>query len=573
MHDEELAEIVGNLRDVGSDIAAVEVKAAAGGLSRSLRHTLSAFANTRGGVVILGLDESSGFAATGVEDPAKMASDLASLCATDMEPALRPLIGVHQFEGVHLVVAEIPELDRTAKPCFYRGAGISQGSYVRVGDGDHRMSSYEVQLMLANRGQPRWDEEPVPGTVLADLMPELVDGMIARLRTRRPYAFGDVETLDALRLLKVLVPDGRGGEVASLAGLLALGRFPQAHFPLLMLSFVHHPLPEGAGLVSGERFIDNVVAEGPIPIMVRDALLAIHKNMKRRSFVRGVGREDVWEYPTEALREGVVNALVHRDLSSDARGSQVQVDMFPDRLSIHSPGGLFGGVTTDQLGQDGVTSTRNATLLRILEDVPVPGSDRTVCENRGTGIRTMIAALRAARMSPPEFADRVSRFTVSFPNHTLLAEDVLRWLDSLGQDGLSEAQCVALALLREGGHLDNQEYRSHVGVDSRVATAELRDLVERGLVVQTGTRRWARYELAGSAADPSVPQRRRVDRRHAVLTALGRNELSRAEIARITGLSDSAAAHWLRVLRREGAVEPTENPRSPTVRYRRRRNR
>ena len=208
-------------------------------------------------------------------------------------------------------------------------------------------------------------------------------------------------------------------------------------------------MADGPDVVTGERFIDNVVAEGPIPIMVRDALIAVRKNMTRRSFVRGVGREDVWEYPTDALREAIVNALVHRDLSSDSRGSQVQIEMYPDRLMVHNPGGLFGSVTADRLGEEGVTSTRNAALLRILEDVPVPGTDRPVCENRGSGIRTMIAALRAARMTPPEFTDRLSRFTVTFPNHTLLGDDVVRWITSLEEHGLSESQCIGLALLRK----------------------------------------------------------------------------------------------------------------------------
>ena len=569
VRDDELAEIVDNLRAVGSDIADVEVKAAAGGLPKSLRATLSAFANTRGGVVILGLDESAGFTATSIPDPAKLSADLASLCATDMEPALRPLIGLHDFEGDQIVVAEIPQIDPASRPCFYRGAGVVQGSFVRVGDGDHRMSSYEVQLMLSGRGQPRWDEEPVPGTGVDDLASHLVEALVNRLRVRRPYGFADLDTISALRLLKVLVADERGQDVVSLGGLLALGRYPQARFPQLMLSFVHFPRPEGADVATGERFVDNVVVEGPVPVMVRDALIAIHRNMSRRSFVRGVGREDVWEYPGDAVREAVANALIHRDLSPDARGAQVQVAMYPDKLTVHSPGGLHGSVTVDQLGEEGVTSTRNAMLLRVLEDVPVPGTDRPVCENRGTGIRLMISSLKAAGMSPPEFTDRISRFTATFPNHTLLDADVVRWIDSLGQAGLSESQCVGLAVLREGGFLDNRSYRAHVGVDSRVATAELRDLVERGLASQVGTRRWARYELVGSRVASADGSRLRSDRRVVILSALTGTELLRTEISELTGLSATAVRYWLRVLRAEGAVEPTGNPKSPNVRYRR----
>ncbi|NMO50520.1 hypothetical protein HH310_04845 [Actinoplanes sp. TBRC 11911] len=99
------------------------------------------------------------FAAAGLSNPAKLASDFASMCSSEMDPAIRPLIQIHQFEGERVVVAEIPELDPAHRPCFYIGAGMTKGSFVRVSDGDRRLSAYEVQLMLSSRGQPR-DDEP-----------------------------------------------------------------------------------------------------------------------------------------------------------------------------------------------------------------------------------------------------------------------------------------------------------------------------------------------------------------------------------------------------------------------------
>ncbi|HUZ26365.1 MAG TPA: RNA-binding domain-containing protein [Streptosporangiaceae bacterium] len=85
MLDAELAEIVRNLRDIGADIADAEAKKAQGDLPRSLRETLSAFSNTRGGVIILGLDEEQGFSVTSAQDPAKLAADFGSMCSSEME--------------------------------------------------------------------------------------------------------------------------------------------------------------------------------------------------------------------------------------------------------------------------------------------------------------------------------------------------------------------------------------------------------------------------------------------------------------------------------------------------------
>ncbi|MDP9848083.1 ATP-binding protein [Streptosporangium lutulentum] len=417
------------------------------------------------------------------------------------------------------------------------------------------------------RGRPREDEQPVRGIGLDQLDAIGVDALIARLRTTRPYAFKDLNRIAALRRAKVLVPDEHGEDMVSLGGLLALGSYPQEHFPQLMVTFVHYPTESGPQ--ASERFLDNVTLEGSIPVMVRDTLAAIRRNMSRRAIIEGAGRQDVWEYPETALREAVVNALVHRDLSSGARGTQVQIEMYPDRLIIRNPGVLFGPVTVDDLGEEGISSARNATLIKILEDVSLPGETRTVCENRGSGIRAMLGSLLAAGMSPPQFNDKISSFAVTFPNHTLLSEETIAWITALGEKGLTDSQCIALALLREEEILDNRAYRSATGVDSRVATTELQDLVARELIAQTGTRRWAIYRLSPRHTMPKELSPR-ADRRSELLEALGKETLSRAELSARTGLNDQSVRRWLKIMREERTIEVVgDNLRSMHVRYRR----
>jgi len=578
MTDEELAEVVDNLRVLGSDVSDVEAKRAEKALPKALRDTLSAFSNTSGGVVILGLDESENFAANGVADPAKMASDLAAMCSDEMEPPIRPLIAIRTFEGRQLVVCEVPEIAREQKPVFYRGAGINQGSFIRVGDGDRKLSSYEVQVMLSSRGQPR-DDERLTSSTVDDLDHDLVEQFVARLRRFRPHAFRELDLDGVLRRVKVVGVNEDGLDRLTLAGLLALGGYPQEDYPQLMISFVNYPTSSGVDDAAGVRFLDNVMVEGSIPIMVRDGLAAVRRNMSRRAVVEDAGRKDVWQYPETALREVIVNALVHRDLSPAACGTQVQIEMYPDRLVVRNPGGLFGPVTVDTLGEEGVSSSRNSTLLRILEEVPIPGEARTVCENRGSGIRAMIASLRTAGMSLPQFSDKISSFRVTFPNHALMGEEIINWIRQLEETGLTDSQCIALAMLRDGQVLDNKSYRTATGLDSRIATLELGDLVGRELVVQTGSRRWARYALSARASEPqskSLDRRNRpADRRDEILSALGESVLSRAEIAARTKLTNQTVRRWLTILRKEGTVEIAggASPQSKNARYRRVRNR
>jgi ATP-dependent DNA helicase RecG len=172
-------------------------------------------------------------------------------------------------------------------------------------------------------------------------------------------------------------------------------------------------------------------------------------------------------------------------------------------------------------------------------------------------------------MSPPEFNDKISSFVVVFPNHTVLSEETVGWISRLGEKGLTDSQCVALAILRQEGILDNRAYRNATGVDSRVATSELRDLVARELVTQTGTRRWARYQLSWRTTS-AKGQSSRADRRPELLVALGNETLARSELVTRTGLSDQTIRRWLKIMREDGSVGVVGgSPKSRHVRYRR----
>lgn len=561
----ELADIVDFLRNADTDSTHVEAKRARHDIPSRLWETVSAFSNTRGGgAILLGIEEASGFEASGVEDPGKVQSDLGSLLGR-MDPPIRALIEVHDFEGAILVTAEIPELPSDQKPCFYPGAGMTNGAFVRVGDGDRRLTPYEVQLLLAARGQPRDDERPEPRASREDLDDELLDGFLARLRGRRASIFRDLDDDDVLRTTKVLVDHG-GLSVPSVSGLIALGRYPQEYLPSVGLTLVVYPTVRvGEPGPGGERFLDNADLDGPIPRIVDDALGALRRNMRQRSIVVGAGRRDLWEYPETALREAIANALAHRDLSALAQGTPVQMQMFPDRLAIINPGGLFGPVTIDRLGEQGVSAARNQTLMKLLEDVPRPGTDEAVAENRGSGIGAMLAALRNAGMGLPAFRDTIATFSVTFPNHTLLDAETVAWLAEVDAP-LTSSQQMALAAMRRGEELDNPAYRNLGDVDSRVATRELGDLVALGLTEARGSGRWTTYRL--DEGSTSGRRTRRADRREDVLAALRGGARSRQELESELDLPQAVVLYWLRTLRQEGKIQATgASARDPRQRY------
>jgi ATP-dependent DNA helicase RecG len=566
-------DLVAELRKFGSEAARVEVKAASGGLPSSCRESLSALANSPGGgTLILGLAESEGFAAVGLANPAKIMSDLGDMCSDALVPPLRPIIELAEIDGRPIVLATVHELPREQKPCYVQSLGLSRGTYLRVGESDRRLTPEEVQQLVAERGQPVFDAELVEAATPDDLDPGALADFTRRLRDGSPRLWAAESDETILRMTRVLVVGPAGHLHPSLAAYLALGRYPQQLFPQLNVTFVHYPTVSGEATPSGVRFLDNVRIDGPIPLMAQEAMAAVQRNMTRRSFVAGGGRRDIWEYPPEALREAIVNALVHRDLSPGSRGTQVQIEMYPDRLRIHNPGGLFGSIDIDRLGEEGRSSARNSLLMKLLEDISAPGEDRTVCENRGSGVRAMIASLRHAGMSPPRFRDRVTAFEVVMPNHALLDDDTVEWLNHLGREGLRDSQCIALALMRRDEVLDNARYRAVTGVtDSRVATFELQDLVARELVDQDGVKGGARYGLSESARNALHDGRRlRPNRRLQIIQALElRGALSKSQLVDLVSAGDKTVEHWLRELKKSGDVEIAEGGRSvKTTTYR-----
>lgn len=578
----DLEALVALLRRRQTDFSTVEVKAAGGGLPKSTRETLSAFSNDRGGLLLLGLAEEQGFAPAAGFEAGKIRDDLASLCSDALEPPVRAEIDIADVDGAPVVMATVPEMDAAAKPCFVKARGMSAGSYTRGGDGDRLLTQYEIFLLHSNRGQPRDDYDVVDGAMTEDLDPDATDRLLRRVRQREPRPFQSVDDETALMRLGVLRRTPEGPRV-TLAGLLTLGTWPQQFFPQLCVTFVAVPatskdtVPEGA-----PRFTDNATIRGPMPQMIEETVRAILRNTRTAGHVGGIGRRDVGEYPVEALREAVTNALAHRDYSPLARGTQVQVELFADRLVVRNPGGLFGTVTPDDLGQEGVSSSRNGYLMPLLADVYLPGTDQVVADNRGSGIPDMLARLRRADLTLPTFDSRLTGFTVTFPKHTLLTAETLQWIEGLGQPGLSRAQVSALALMREGRQVSNGTLRQ-LGLDSREATQALADLVTRGLAHKVGGRRYAEYvfdadrldrpglfDVPAEITSSAASTRRRYDRGQQIadLFADG-HTLPASEVAVRTGIGIAMANRYLSRLVAAGRLEATAPARSPLRTYRR----
>ena len=283
----------------------------------------------------------------------------------------------------------------------------------------------------------------------------------------------------------------------TLAGLLVFGIYPESFLPQLVITFIQfYGTTETEKTPRGERFLDNRKFEGPIPEIVESAVDYVMASVRKSSLIDGVFRRDVPEYPEEAVREAVINAVAHRDYSNYTLGSYIQIRLFADRLQVQSPGGLYGAVTEDNIEYE--QSTRNMTLMRLLEDLHI-------VENRRSGINQMLSAMREAHLGPPAFRDRRSSFLVTFRNHTMISPKAIEWLSQYAHRELSDQQRLALIYVRQEKLMTNSDYRRLNHVDITEATRQLRSLVQTGLIRQHGTRRGAYYTLTQPDPQRTIP--------------------------------------------------------------------
>lgn len=406
MTKKELLDLVELVEKERSESSTLELKAAKGGTPSRLYDTLSSFSNQdEGGIILFGIDEENGFDVCGVYDAHDLQKKVREQCM-QMQPPVRPLISIAEKDGKKIVAAEIPGIDLSERPCYYRGVGINKGSYIRVGDSDEPMTAYEIYSYEAYRKKYQDDIRTVQRASLLSLDQERLDQYIEKLKEGKKN-FRLLRTEQIYELMGIT----RDNDV-TLSAVLLFSPYPQAYFPQLCITAVVVPGTEiGEEGADGERFSDNARIEGSIPEMLTEAIEFIRRNTRRKTIIDPLSgkRADRPEYPTVAVREAILNALVHRDYSMHTEGMPIQILIYNDRLEIRNPGGIYGRITIDQLGK-AQPDTRNPVLASALEAMGIT-------ENRYSGIPTIRRALQEYGLEAPEFKIERNNFVVRFYRH------------------------------------------------------------------------------------------------------------------------------------------------------------
>lgn len=406
MQIEELKKLVYEIKNIKSETQTIELKTAHKGCPTRLFDTLSSFSNQdSGGIIIFGIDENNNYDIVGVYDAQDLQKKVTEQCK-QMEPPVRALFTVGEIDKKTIVSAEIPSVDISERPVFYKGVGRTKGSYIRVGESDELMSEYEIYSYDAFRKRTRDDMRTVEDSRLSLFNKERLNQYLSSVKLERKNLSSNVTDEEILELMGVTYEG-----IPTLAGLMTFSRYPQTYFPQLCITAVVIPGTEIGSLGDdGERFIDNKRITGAIPDMLDEAVDFVRKNSRTKTIIDDNGiRHDKTEYPIKAVREAILNALVHRDYSIHTENVPIRIEMYRDRMCIINSGGLYGKITIDSLGKVR-PETRNAVLANILELLKIT-------ENRYSGIPTMRTEFKNAGLPAPIFTVKHGEFKVEFKNN------------------------------------------------------------------------------------------------------------------------------------------------------------
>ncbi len=442
----------------------------------TLAMTLVGMANCEGGTIILGVSPRAG-EVVGVSN-VEAVRERVFQAALLVDPTLVlpvPLLGAIHKAGsskpISLILVTIP----SGLPNVYSVDGRYFG---RQGTQSNLLPARQLYKLLDQRGTVQFEARPIPEASVSDLDETQVMAYARQV--------GSIPEGDSERAHDFLVRRGcllrHGGEIqVSYAGLLLFGRHPEQWLPNATMLAGRFP-----GTALSGTYVKRDIT-GSLPVQLRQAEEFLHANLKTVVRLVGLQHEECPEYPFEAVRELLVNAVAHRDYN--LQGDNIHLNIFSNRLEISSPGTLPGPVTLKNLLE--ARFARNAIISQVL-------SDLGFVERLGYGLDRVVEVCRNAGLLPPQFEELAGTFRVTLFSSWRGVDEGTRLpdLSIYRQMGINSRQQLALTQLATWGRISSHEYQALCpDVHTETLRRDLADLVSKGIIIKVGDKKATYYIL------------------------------------------------------------------------------
>ncbi len=415
---------------------------------------LCGFANTNGGEVIVGVSDKG--EVKGVKITNEKLTKITEIIANRL--GIHPEIKVEHYKRKEVLKVKV---DRSNVPISFNGK-----YYERIGNTTREMKPEKLKKFFL-RGV-NWDflinesadfKEIDKGTVEKFLR-------LTKSKGRLTIFDEDTEAKKFFEHLKLSI-DGKINNAA----IILFGRNPQKYFPNAVLRVVK--------LKNETTIIGDKLIEGNLFEQVFKAEEAIKSFINVRYEIKNLVREEVWEYPLEAIREALINSIIHRDYFR--YNVQTQIKIFDDYIWFFNIGDLPEGITLEQLKKPHPSVPRNPLIVHIFY---LAG----LIEEVGSGIGRIMTSMNLAGLPEPDFKEEMGGFSVYF-RKDIYTEEYLKRL------GLNERQIKAVMYVKEKGKITNKEYRELNGLSDEGARIDLTALVEKNVLKMKGSGRGAHYVI------------------------------------------------------------------------------
>ncbi len=434
---------------------------------KEIIEAISAFSNTRGGKIIIGVSKSGQL--LGVEVGKDTIERLANQISQNTEPKVHPRITAEKIKGRSIIIIEIRRSPDHLVLAFGR-------PFIRVGRTTVRMSKdeYERLILEKHRDGIQFDTQICLKATLKDIDKEKLRWFLRKAKEERNYDV-DPETpiREALNRLN-LIQDRKLNNTA----ILLFGKDPQKFFYQVKIR---------AGRLKGTEgldFIDMKVLEGTIPELREKAMKFIMEHIRHGVFFDANRRYDKWEYPLRALEEVLNNALAHRDYFSNA---EIQLSIYDDRIEVWNPGELPNPLTPEDLKRKHKSIPRNKLLADKLFLIKF-------IEQWGKGTNRIVEEMRGNNLPEPHFQNLSGGFEVTLLGPGKSFEEEIE-KEKFHILEINERQKKAIEYLKTNNIINTRRYMELNKVSDKTAYLELNNLFKKGILIREGRGRATIYRL------------------------------------------------------------------------------
>jgi ATP-dependent DNA helicase RecG len=430
-----------------------------------LAELIVAFANALGGTIVIGMDEQGRVYPGTAESLEAVLARALRMCAPPFVAGDQP--ECHAEETPEGQVAAV-----AVRPTAYQLSVEGRGTFVRSGKLNVRLSPEQAAKGGRAAALYSFEDQVVPGATLEHFDDAVIEEY-QRNRVKRGPTGESFTRVELLRDAGAIDPSG----APTVAGMLLFGKRPQEFLKqlgVLIVRFEGTSMREAAR--SDRRYSRRVDVVGPAARIVERAWEVLFEEIRHQPYMEGLQRQETYDYPPEAVREAVMNAICHRDYSIE--GQRVEIRLFADRMEIVSPGGLPGHITLENILDEHYS--RNPRLVRGL-------FYWGYIEELGQGVDIIFDTMSRDHHPLPQFQDTGRSFILTLHN-------AVDQVESEYAEELSPRQLRVLQFLAKNERITNSQYQQLCpDVTPETLRLDLKDLVDKGVLLKVGDKRGTYY--------------------------------------------------------------------------------